>query len=102
MLLFIQSLIFRFDGEVFDGSIGGIFHTMSILMNFTYSSIPSIDGFYGAKVSALSHILIEIKIHISIYKTQKCKKICMYVRKGARKCQNRNQIGCQFTGSYHF
>ncbi|XP_023322918.1 glutamate receptor ionotropic, kainate 2 isoform X2 [Eurytemora carolleeae] len=40
----------RFDGEVFDGSIGGIFHTMSTLMNFTYSSIPSIDGFYGAKV----------------------------------------------------
>lgn len=97
MLLFIESLLFRFDGEVFDGSIGGIFHTMSTLMNFTYSSIPSIDGFYGAKVSAWSHILIEIEIHISIYKTQMCKKkICMYVRKGARKCQNMNQIDAVF------
>ncbi|XP_023322921.1 glutamate receptor ionotropic, kainate 2 isoform X5 [Eurytemora carolleeae] len=45
-----EQFVKRFDGEVFDGSIGGIFHTMSTLMNFTYSSIPSIDGFYGAKV----------------------------------------------------
>ena len=94
---------------MFDGSIGGIFHTMSTLMNFTYSSIPSIDGFYGAKVSALSHILIEIKIHISIYKTQKCKKNMHVSKKGGQEMpeQEPNWRGgltayCQFTGSNHF
>ena len=42
----------RLVGNNFEGSIGGIFNTMSKIMNFTYSSIPSIDGFYGAKVRA--------------------------------------------------
>jgi hypothetical protein len=30
--------------------MGDIFETMRKLMNFTFSALPSTDGFYGAKV----------------------------------------------------
>jgi hypothetical protein len=42
--------IFRYQKGVFTGSMGDIFETMRKLMNFTFSALPSTDGFYGAKV----------------------------------------------------
>jgi hypothetical protein len=46
----LKSLNFRYQKGVFTGSMGDIFETMRKLMNFTFSALPSTDGFYGAKV----------------------------------------------------
>jgi hypothetical protein len=45
---------YRYRQGVFTGSMGEIFETMRKLMNFTFTAIPSSDGFYGAKVSPSS------------------------------------------------
>ncbi len=47
---FKKGLNFRYQKGVFTGSMGDIFETMRKLMNFTFSALPSTDGFYGAKV----------------------------------------------------
>ena len=46
-----EQIYFRLNGDRFEGAMGDIFHLMSEIMNFKYKPIPSIDGFYGNKVS---------------------------------------------------
>lgn len=46
----IHFLFHRFNKGRLEGTCGNIFTLMESLMNFKYSAIPSIDGFYGNKV----------------------------------------------------
>ncbi|XP_023343162.1 glutamate receptor ionotropic, delta-1 isoform X2 [Eurytemora carolleeae] len=48
---YLDKVVFRLNGDRFEGAMGDIFHLMSEIMNFKYKPIPSIDGFYGNKVS---------------------------------------------------
>ena len=52
-----EQIYFRLNGDRFEGAMGDIFHMMSEIMNFKYKPIPSIDGFYGTKVSIGTIIL---------------------------------------------
>jgi hypothetical protein len=45
--------------------MGDIFETMRKLMNFTFSALPSTDGFYGAKVGFASKGIVSPDFELS-------------------------------------
>jgi hypothetical protein len=46
--------------------MGDIFETMRKLMNFTFSALPSTDGFYGAKVGPVFNGIVSPDFELTV------------------------------------